>query len=73
MTMNWEAIKERGRVVYAGAAQLLVFLQLVFYLAACVVAGKPIGPKEYVSFAYHCVEWAPGRTEPTPVADLKEP
>jgi hypothetical protein len=70
--MNWEAIKERGRVVYAWAAQLLVFLLLVFYLAACVVAGKPIGPKEYVTFAHYCVEWSPRHTDPTPVADLKE-
>jgi hypothetical protein len=73
MVMNWEAIKERGREVYAWTAQLLIFLQLVSYLAACVVAEKPIGLKQYVSFAYHCVvEWAPVHTDPTPVTDIKE-
>ncbi len=59
--MNWEAIKEQSRVIYARAAQLLVFLQVVFYLVACVVAGKPLGPKDYVGFTYHIVQWLPDR------------
>jgi hypothetical protein len=28
---------------------------------ACIVANRPIGPKEYVRFAYHVVEWGPGQ------------
>jgi hypothetical protein len=55
--MDWEAIKEQSRLVYARACQVLVFLQLVFYLVACIVANRPIGPKDYVRFAYHVVQW----------------
>jgi hypothetical protein len=58
--MDWVAIKEQARVVYARGSQLLVFLQLVFYLVACVVASKPVGPKDYVRFTYHVIQWAPG-------------
>jgi hypothetical protein len=70
--MNWELMKERGRFVYARVAEFVVFLQIVFYLWACAVAGKPLGPTDYVSFTYHCVEWKPGHVAATPVADLTE-
>lgn len=59
--MDWQAIKEQARVVYARGSQLLVFLQLVFYLVACGIAEKPIGPKAYVQFTYHCIQWTPKR------------
>ena len=61
MKVDWEAIKEQARIVYSRASQLLVFLQAIFYLAACVVAGKPIGPKDYVRFTYHVIQWAPNQ------------
>jgi hypothetical protein len=60
--MDWEAIKEQAWIVYARGSQVLVFLQVVFYLVACVVASKPLGPKEYVGFTYHVVQWKPGET-----------
>jgi hypothetical protein len=60
--MDWEAIKEQARIVYARASQVLVFLQVVFYLVACVVASKPLAPKEYVAFTYHVIQWRPGET-----------
>jgi hypothetical protein len=70
--MDWEAIKEQARLVYARGSQVLVFLQVIFYLVACVVASKPVGPKDYVRFAYHVIQWAPGRTSVTPAVYLKE-
>jgi hypothetical protein len=57
--MDWQAIKEQARIVYARGSQLLVFLQLVFYLMACGIAERPIGPKAYVKFTYHCIQWSP--------------
>jgi hypothetical protein len=69
--MDWEAIKEQTTIVYTRGAQLLVFIQLVFYLVACGIAEKPIGPKEYVRFTYHCVQWVPARTPVTPATYLK--
>jgi len=59
--MDWESIKQQARLAYARAAQLLVFLQVVFYLFACIVAMKPLGPKDYVGFTYHVVQWSPGK------------
>jgi hypothetical protein len=58
--MDWESIKEQSRIVFARAAQLLVFLQVISYLVACGIAEKPIGPKAYVEFTYHCIQWMPG-------------
>jgi hypothetical protein len=58
--MDWESIKEQSRIIYARAAQLLVFLQVIFYLVACVVGGKPLSPVDYVRFTYHVVQWSPG-------------
>jgi hypothetical protein len=65
--MDWESIKEQSRIVYARAAQLLVFLQVIFYLVACGIASKPLGPKDYVRFTYHVIQWSPGQnlTAPT--------
>ena len=70
--MNWnlEDLKELARVVYARGAQLMVFLLAVFYLLACVIAEQPIGPKTYVEFTYHVIQWQPGRTALTPAAHL---
>lgn len=68
--MDWEAIKEQARVVYARAAQLLVFLQVIFYLVACVIASKPLGPKDYVRFTYHVIQWTPAHN--APLAYLRE-
>jgi hypothetical protein len=66
--MDWEAIKEQSRIVYARAAQFLVFLQLVFYLVACVVGNKPLSPKDFVRFTYHLIQWSPDNN-PTAATD----
>ena len=70
--MDWEAIKQQSRIVYARGSQLLVFLQVVFYLVACVVAEKPIGPKRYVEFTYHVIQWTPKPARITPAVYVKE-
>ena len=65
---DWMAVKEKLRIAYAKLSQLLVFLAACFYLLACVIGGKPVGPKDYVGFAYHCVQWVPERTSAPPAA-----
>jgi hypothetical protein len=64
--MDWEGIKDQARLIYTRASQLLVFLQLVLYVVACGIAEKPIGPKAYVQFAYHMVQWSPNRAQLVP-------
>ena len=61
MNGNWETIREQLRVGFAKASQVLVFFIVCFYLLACVVATKPVGPKSYVSFINHCFQWQPGQ------------
>jgi hypothetical protein len=70
--MYLEAIKERARIIYAWAAQLLLFLLMLFYLLGCGVAGKPIALKEYVNFMDHCFQWVPESRANPPVADVQE-
>jgi hypothetical protein len=67
MNWNWETIREQAKVAYARTSQLLVFLGVCFYLLACIVASKPVGPKNYVGFAYHCFQWEPPHKLITPV------
>jgi hypothetical protein len=57
MNWNWEGISGQAKAGYRCASQVLLFLALCFYLLACVVAGKPVGPRGYVGFAYHCFQW----------------
>jgi hypothetical protein len=54
---NWELIKERAAILYRQASQVLVFLFFWLYLLSCVVAARPVGPRGYVSFVYHCFKW----------------
>jgi hypothetical protein len=70
--MDWESIKEQSWIVFARGAQLLVFLQVISYLVACGIAEKPIGPKAYVKFAYHCIQWNGGREPVTPAVYARE-
>jgi hypothetical protein len=69
--MDWEAIKEQSRIVYARTAQVLLFLQLVSYVVGCVVASKPLGPKDYVRFTYHVIQWSPGNGALNSTASLR--
>jgi hypothetical protein len=71
MNFDWQIFKDYARIVYAKAAQHVVFLSVCFYLFACVVAGKPVGPRAYVSFAYHCFQWQAGRAPVTQVVISK--
>jgi hypothetical protein len=64
--MDWEAIRDQARLTYSRVAQLLLFLQLVLYLVACGIAEKPIGPKAFVQFTYHMIQWSPNRAQLVP-------
>jgi hypothetical protein len=64
--MDWEAIKGYAQVMHSRVAQLLLFLQLVLYLVACGIAEKPIGPKAFVQFTYHMIQWSPNRAQLVP-------
>jgi len=57
MNWNWQTIREQAKTVYAKGSQLLVFLAFCFYLLACVVATRPVTPRGYVGFAWHCFQW----------------
>jgi hypothetical protein len=57
MNWDWMVVKEKAQEVYSKLSQLMVFLGVCFYLLACVVASRPVGPKGYVSFVYHCFQW----------------
>lgn len=59
--MDWQVIREQARRWYGKTAEFLFFLWLCSYLLCCVVAGKPVGPKAYVGWTYHCIQWTPGR------------
>jgi hypothetical protein len=57
--MDW---KQQAWLWFTRAAQFWLVQTLLVYLWACVVASKPIGPKDYVRFSYHMIQWNPGRT-----------
>ena len=59
MNPNWQIVKDQARVIYARGAQLAIFMSLCFYLLACVIAGKPVGPKSTIEFANYCFHWQP--------------
>jgi hypothetical protein len=56
--MNW---KEQAWLWFTRAAQFWLAQTLIFYFGACVVAGQPIGPKDYVRFGYHVIQWKAGQ------------
>jgi hypothetical protein len=53
---NW---KETAWLWFTRAGQFWLAQTLIIYLWACVVASKPIGPKDYVKFNYHVIQWNP--------------
>jgi hypothetical protein len=57
--MTW---KEQAWLWFTRAAQFYLVQTVLVYLWACVVASKPIGPKDYVRFSYHVIQWHPGQT-----------
>jgi hypothetical protein len=57
--MDW---KQKTWLWFTRAAQFWLVQTLLVYLWACVVASKPVGPKDYVRFSYHVIQWQPGAT-----------
>ena len=73
MNFDWSVIREKALEGFSKFSQLVVFQLVCFYLLGCVVAVKPIGPKGYVTFAYHCFQWHPAaRPAATQTALKKE-
>ena len=56
--MDW---KQKAWLWFTRAAQFWLVQTLLVYLWACVVASKPIGPKDYVRFTYHVIQWQSGQ------------
>jgi hypothetical protein len=55
--MDWKA---KAWLWFTRAAQFWLIQAVLVYLWACIVASKPIGPKDYVRFSYHVIQWQPG-------------
>jgi hypothetical protein len=72
MNWDWIVVKEKAQEAYSKLSQLLVFLGLCLYLLACVVASRPVGPKGYVSFVYHCFQWRPAAPHVTTETSLRK-
>jgi hypothetical protein len=68
--MNWQQLKEQAWLWFTRAAQFWLVQTVLVYLWACIVASKPIGPKAFVQFSYHVIQWVPGRTSLTAAAYL---
>ena len=60
--MDW---KQQAWLWFTRAAQFWLVQTVLIYLLACIVASKPIGPKDYVRFSYHVIQWHPGQTGAT--------
>ena len=54
---DWQDIRENMQRFYNTAAQWFLFGNMALFLAACVVAGEPVGPIAYINFLYHCCQW----------------
>jgi len=59
--MDIQALKENAWTWTQRVALFLLLQTSLIYLWACVVAGKPIGPVEYIRFQYHVIQWRPLR------------
>jgi hypothetical protein len=63
---------ERAWFWFTKAGQFWLLQTMLIYLWACLAAGKPIGPKDFIKFIYHTtIAWQPGPTVTIP-ADLSE-
>lgn len=54
---DWESVKENLQRWYIRVAQWFLSANIVLFLAACAVAGEPVGPIGYIGFLYHCCQW----------------
>lgn len=61
MNIDWQALKETAWKWTQRFALFLLLQTSLVYLWACVIAGKPIGPVEYIRFQYHVIQYRPQR------------
>lgn len=54
---TWQMVKEKALLAYGWASQIVFGLNVLLYIACCVVAGGPVGPLAYIAFLYHCCQW----------------
>jgi hypothetical protein len=64
--MDW---KQQAWLWFTRAAQFWMTATLLIYFWACIVASKPIGPKDYVRFNYHVIQWSPRSAPALPHAE----
>lgn len=56
--MNYaQIIREKAVLWYGRASQIVFGLNLLAWLASCVVAGGPVGPIHYIAWLDHCCQW----------------
>jgi len=56
--MNYtEIIKEKLILGYHWAAYVSLGLNVLAYLACCIVAHGPVGPVSYIEWLNHCCHW----------------
>jgi hypothetical protein len=67
--MDW---KQQAWLWFTRAAQFWLAQTLLIFLWACIVAGGPVGPKNFVRFNYWVIQWQPARTTVTPAAYLSQ-
>jgi hypothetical protein len=67
--MDW---KETAWLWFTRAAQFWMLQTLILYLWACVVASRPIGPKDYIRFTYYSIQWQAQHTAAAPTVYAKE-
>ena len=63
--MNWQQVQQQAWLCFNRAAHFWLVQTLIFYMWACVIAEKPIGPTNFIRFSYHVIQWRPGGVEPT--------
>ena len=59
--MDWQQLRDRAWLWLNRAAQFWLLQTVLVYLWACMVANRPISPKDYVRFTYHVIQWHPGQ------------
>lgn len=52
-----QIIREKAIFAYIWASHIFFGLSSLAYVAACVIAGGPVGPVNYIGFLYHCCQW----------------
>jgi hypothetical protein len=68
--MDIQAIKETAWKWTQRLALFLLLQTSLLYLWGCIIAGKPIGPVEYVRFQYHVIQYRPLRSAAPVVASM---